>query len=160
MYGIITKKYIYKIFMLLILPAIVKFNFCRERSEVTFNFRPFIFNGIPMFLIRLYGDFSVRRRVGVKNNFQTDTDIQIPISQNRSNCRERSEVTFNFRPFIFNGIPMFLIRLTWDILQFLQEGGVGAGVGVKINSQTDTDIQIPISQNGSQLCQMYVFRIS
>ena len=45
-------------------------------------------------------------------------------------CRERSEVTFNFRPFIFNGIPMFLIRLTWDILQFLQEGGVG---GVKIN---------------------------
>merc|ERR1712055_282020 len=38
-------------------------------------------------------------------------------------CCERSEVTFNFTPFIFNGTPMFLIRLTWDILQFLQEGG-------------------------------------
>ena len=40
-------------------------------------------------------------------------------------------MTFNFRPFIFNGIPMFLIRLTWDILQFLQEGGLGWAGGSK-----------------------------
>ena len=38
-----------------------QFLYCRKHSEVIFNFRPFIFNGIPMFLIRLYGDFSVRR---------------------------------------------------------------------------------------------------
>ena len=34
-------------------------------------------------------------------------------------------MTFNFRPFIFNGILMFLIRLTWE---FLQSGG-GGGAG-------------------------------
>ena len=33
--------------------------YCRERREVTFNFRPFIFNGIPMLLICLHGDFSI-----------------------------------------------------------------------------------------------------
>ena len=38
-----------------------------------------------------------------------------------SYCREHSEVTLHFTPFFFNGIPMFLIRLTWGFL--LQEGG-------------------------------------
>ena len=39
-------------------------------------------------------------------------------------CRERSEVTLHSRLFIFNGIPMFLIWLTWE---FLQSGGGGVG---------------------------------
>ena len=31
-------------------------------------------------------------------------------------------MTLHFRPFIFNGIPFLLIRLTWGFLQTLQEG--------------------------------------
>ena len=50
-------------------------------------------------------------------------------------CRERSEVTFNFRPFIFNGILMFLIRLHGDFFHKCQEEEeVEVGLGGKINS--------------------------
>merc|ERR1712055_908660 len=51
--------------------------YCRERSEVTLHFRPFIFNGILILLIRLHGYFFHKFQEGGRENQLLDGYIYL-----------------------------------------------------------------------------------
>ena len=82
-------------------------HYCREHSEVTLHFRPFIFNGIPMLLIRLHGDFSINvSQEGGGDGEGKITSRRIHISKFRFHRMEASgakRIYFEFHDHTFIG---------------------------------------------------------